>query len=127
MFDGFAANPGDALQMSSQILIGDICAPAASVNGVGHRQAAARKIRLIRTVVLRLGGWNSTGLPSRRKRFRARRARDGEFPKRATAPLGFFVFAPFHGKSLEGARDGAPSCLRHACVLSSVTTESSLP
>ena len=113
--------------MTSQILIGDGCAPAASVNRVGRRRAAAGEIRLIRTVVLRLGGWNSTGLPSRRMGFRAQRARDGEFPNRATVPRGYFVFAPFRGKSLEGARDGAPSCLRHAYVLSSVTKESSLP
>ena len=98
--------------MSSQILIGDICAPAASVNGVGHRRAAAGKIRLIRTEVLRLGGWNSTGLPSRRKRFRAHRARDGEFPNRATAPQVFSFLRPSTESLLKARGTGRPL----ACV-----------
>ena len=93
---------GDAVQTSSQILISDFCALAASVNGVGRRRAASvngvGEIRLLRPVVWRLGGWNSTGLPRGRMRLWAQSARDGEFPDRATVPRSLFVFAPFPRK-----------------------------
>ena len=108
---------GDAVQMSSQILISDICALAAPVNGVGRRRAAGGEIRLLRPVVRRLGGWNSTGLPRRRMRLWAQSARDGEFPNRATVLRGFFRFRAYSAERFLKVR-GVERPL--ACVMPTV-------